>query len=172
MSSQPWSSRNGHMLKILLLEDDEGLSATLKAFLESCSCKVTRFESGADGLRRIMVEDFDLVLCDMVMPTFPGDKFFLAVQRVKPALCHRFLFMTGYRADRRYETFIRKIGGLMLWKPFEPHDLSAAIQIVLKKADELDVADWSRAISSSRGPRSFPPQDIFPESPRHPLPEP
>jgi len=153
------------MLRILLLEDNAGLSATLKAFLESRSCKVTRFESGADGLRRIMLEDFDLVLCDTVMPTFPGDKFYLAVHRVKPALCHRFLFMTGYRADRRYETFIRKIGGLMLWKPFEPHELSAAIQMVLKKADELDVADWSKAISSSRGTRLFPPQDTAPETP-------
>ncbi len=98
-----------------------------------------------------MVEDFDLVLCDLVMPTFPGDKFYLAVDRVKPALCRRFLFMTGHRAEPRYETFIQEIGGLMLWKPFGAHELLAAIQSVLRRADELDVAEWSRVLPNSRG---------------------
>ena len=127
------------------------MAVTLNGFLESYSCKVTNLENGAEGLRRIMVEDFDLVLCDMVMPTFPGDKFYLAVERVKPALCRRFLFMTGHRAEPRYEKFMEEIGGVMLWKPFEPYELLAAIQTVLRRADELDVAEWSKALSNSRG---------------------
>ncbi len=151
MNSQTWTSRDGNTLNILLLEDNEELAITLKGFLESYSCKVTNLENGAEGLRRIMVEDFDLVLCDMVMPTFPGDKFYLAVERVKPALCRRFLFMTGHRAEPRYETFIQEIGGLILWKPFWPHELLAAIQSVLRRADELDVAEWSMVLSNSRG---------------------
>ena len=151
MNSQTWTARDGDTLSILLLEDNKELAVILKGFLESCCCKVTNLENGADGLRRIMVDDFDLVLCDMVMPTFPGDKFYLAVDRVKPALCRRFLFMTGHRAETQYETFIQEIGGLMLWKPFGPHELIAAIRSVLKRADELDVAEWSRALSNSRG---------------------
>ena len=151
MNSQSWTAREGDTLNILLLEDNEELTLTLKGFLESCSCKVTSLENGAEGLRRIMVEDFDLVLCDMVMPTFPGDKFYLAVERVKPALCRRFLFMTGHRAETQHETFIQEIGGLMLWKPFGPHELLAAIHSVLRRADELDVAEWSLVLSNSRG---------------------
>ena len=151
MNSQSWTAREGDTLNILLLEDNEELTRTLKGFLESCSCKVTSLENGAEGLRRIMVEDFDLVLCDMVMPAFPGDKFYLAVERVKPALCRRFLFMTGHRAETQYETFIHEIGGLMLWKPFGPHELLAAIHSVLRRADELDVAEWSMVLSNSRG---------------------
>src|SRR6266542_5444946 len=128
MNSQSWTARDGDMLSILLLEDDEELALTLKGFLQACSCKVTKVENGADGLRQIMVDDFDLVLCDLVMPTFPGDKFYLAVERVKPALCRRFLFMTGQRAEPKYETFIEEIGGMMLWKPFGTSELRAAIQ--------------------------------------------
>src|SRR5437879_5617860 len=128
MNSQTWAARDGDTLSILLLEDDDELAVTLRGFLESCSCKVTRLENGVEGLRRIMVEDFDLVLCDLVMPTFPGDKFYLAVDRVKPALCRRFLFMTGHRAEPRYETFMEKIGGMIIWKHFETRDLYATIQ--------------------------------------------
>jgi DNA-binding response OmpR family regulator len=151
MAPQTRISPNGKTLNVLLLEDDEQLASTLKSFLESNACKVTHVESGVEGLRRIMDEDFGLVLCDMVMPTFPGDKFYLAVDRVKPALCRRFLFMTGHHAEPKYEKFIEEIGGRMLWKPFVPRDLLAAIQSVLRRADELDVAEWSKALSNSRG---------------------
>ena len=152
MPSPNWTPRDGKTFKVLMLEDDEQLATTLKVFLESNACKVTQVENGVEGLRRVMDEDFDLVLCDMVMPKFPGDKFYLAVERVKPALCRRFLFMTGYRAEPRYETFIQEIGGLILWKPFGTSELRAAIQTVLRRADELDVADWSKTLSKSRGP--------------------
>src|SRR2546425_6035743 len=142
MPSPTWTPREGETLSVLLLDDDEPLAATLKGFLEGHSCKVTQVENGVEGLRRIMDEDFDLVLCDMVMPTFPGDKFYLAVERVKPALCRRFLFMTGHRAETQYETFIQEIGGLMLWKPFWPHEILPALQSLLRRADELDGAEW------------------------------
>jgi len=159
MPSPTWTPRVGKTLRILLLEDDEQLAATLKVFLESNSCQVTQVENGVEGLRRIMVEDFDLVLCDMVMPRFPGDKFYLAVERVKPTLCRRFLFMTGHRAEPKYETFIQEIDGLILWKPFGTRELYAAIQNVLRRADELDVAEWSKTISNSRGQPDQSPSD-------------
>ena len=158
MPPKTWISRDGKTLSVLLLEDDEQLATTLKSFLESNACKVTHVESGVEGLRRIMDEDFDLVLCDMVMPTFPGDKFYLAVQRVKPAHCRRFLFMTGHRAEPKYEEFIEEIGGVMLWKPFGTGELRTAIQTVLRRVDELDVAEWSKALTNPRGlPEQFPP---------------
>jgi DNA-binding response OmpR family regulator len=165
MAPQHWISRDGKRLSVLLLEDDEQLAATLRSFLESNSCRVTHVESGVEGLRRIMDADFDLVLCDMVMPTFPGDKFYLAVNRVKPALCRRFLFMTGHRAEPKYEAFIGETGGVMLWKPFGTDELRDAIQTVLRRANELDVAEWSKALSDSRGlPDSSPPPGPVPGS--------
>ena len=157
MSSQARMLRHGRRIEILVLEDDDQLAATLKVVLESCSYQVTTVQNGVQGLRCIMAEEFDLVLCDMVMPTFPGDKFYLAVERVKPALCRRFLFMTGHRADPKYESFMQEIGGLILWKPFGTRELYAAIQNVLRRADELDVAEWSKTISNSRGQPDQPP---------------
>ncbi len=167
MPAPTWTPRDGKTFKVLMLEDDEQLAGTLKVFLESNACAVTQVENGVEGLRRIMDEDFDLVLCDMVMPTFPGDKFYLAVERVKPALCRRFLFMTGYHTEPKYESFIREIGGLILWKPFGTAELRAAIQTVLRRADELDVAEWSENISKSRGPTEpFPPPESGQGSPK------
>src|SRR5438477_3100372 len=152
MSSQTRMLRNGTTIAILVLEDDDQLAALLKDVLESCSYQVTTVQNGVQGLRCIMAEEFDLVLCDMVMPTFPGDKFYIAVERIKPALCRRFLFMTGHSVKLEYDFFIRNIGGSMLWKPFEPRELLAAIRVVLSRARQLDVAEWSRTLPVERGP--------------------
>src|SRR5438876_10482012 len=144
MSEQSWTMPLVSTHSILLLEDDDQFASILQEFLELYSCKVTRVKDGVEGLRRVVTADFDLILCDMVMPTFPGDKFYIAVERVKPALCRRFLFMTGHRVKLEYDFFMRNIGGFMLWKPFETRELLAAIQAVLSRARQLDVAEWSR----------------------------
>src|SRR6266550_4111111 len=153
MNSQTWAARDGDTLSILLLEDDDELAVTLQGFLESCSCKVTRLENGVEGLRRIMVEDFDLVLCDLVMPTFPGDKFYLAVERVKPALCKRFIFMTGHKADPKWDSFIRSVRGLILWKPFQMHDLLIAMRTILRRTRLIELDEEQRTAAKSPAQR-------------------
>ena len=119
---------------ILMVEDDVSLGQTLELFLQSQNFRVTRVTSGEEGLREVSVTDFDIVLCDMVMPTMPGNEFYQAVERVKPSLCKRFIFMTGHQADPRSDGFIRRIRALMLWKPFLMADLLTAIEVVWKKS--------------------------------------
>ncbi len=120
--------------KILMLEDDTELASLLKDHLGAEGFLVTYVQSGVEGLKLIMAGEFDVILCDMVMPNLSGDMFYLAVERTKPHLCKRFIFMTGHQGDPKIDAFIRKVRGLMLWKPFELHDLQAAITAILKKA--------------------------------------
>src|SRR5882672_11486609 len=81
---------------ILLLDDDVELADTLKSLLESRNFVVTTVRNGVEGLREAMSLDFDVIMCDLMMPTMPGDMFFTAVQRTKPHLCERFIFITGH----------------------------------------------------------------------------
>ena len=119
--------------KVLMLEDDTELAELLKDYLGSQGYVVSYVKSGVDGLKLIMMGEFDIILCDMMMPNLSGDMFYLAVERTKPQLCKRFIFMTGHKGDPKIDAFIRKVRGLMLWKPFELHDLQAAITAILKK---------------------------------------
>ena len=121
---------------ILLLEDDAAFGESLQLFLECHSFLVTRVPNGAEGLRQIATTDFDIILCDMVMPGLPGDQLYLAVERIKPHLCKRFIFMTDHQADPKTDAFIRRMRGLMLWKPFPLADLLTAIAIAAKKIPE------------------------------------
>ena len=118
---------------VLLLDDDVRFTELLRTFLALQGFRVTCVGSGADGLRRIMSADFDIILCDLVMPTLPGDMFYLAVERIKPRLCKRFIFISGHGANPKWDLFIRRVRGMVLWKPFSMLDLMAAINSVLEK---------------------------------------
>ncbi len=118
---------------ILLLDDDQELADTLKALLEQHNFVVTTVTNGAAGLREIMVFDFDVILCDMQMPHMRGDMFYLAVQKTKPHLCKRFIFVTAHKDDPRVSEFLQKINGEALFKPVSTEDLIRTISLVLKR---------------------------------------
>lgn len=118
---------------ILLVDDDLELADTLKELLENRNFVVTTARNGVDGLREVMSMDFDVIICDMMMPTMPGDMFYLAVQKVKPSHCRRFLFVTGHAGDPRINEFLQRADGLALSKPVPTEDLIQMISLVLKR---------------------------------------
>ena len=128
------SDASGSFKSVLLLDDESDLSEVLKAYLEEHGFRVICVKNGVEGLKKIIEQDFDVILCDMMMPQLPGDMFYIAVERVKPQLSKRFVFMTGHKNDKKIDEFIRRVKGLMLFKPFQPHELIEMINVVLKKS--------------------------------------
>ncbi len=118
---------------ILLLDDDIELADTLKLLLEASNFIVTTAKNGVEGLREVMSMDFDVIICDMMMPTMPGDMFYLAVQRVKPKLTKRFLFVTAHGREDKINAFLHKADGLVLFKPVPTDELLQMISLVLQR---------------------------------------
>ena len=108
--------------KILILDDEEMLAKFIRFALEPKNT-VTVVSDGVDGVRCVQQNDYDVIICDMMMPKLSGDMFYAAVERIKPYLCSRFIFMTGYTEDPKIKAFISKIDGLMLHKPFKTADV-------------------------------------------------
>ena len=120
--------------RILLLEDQVELSEHLVEFLRSKGYIVTAVINGVDGLKNILAANFDAIVCDMMMPQMPGDMFYRAVERVKPALCKRFIFITGHQGEARVADFLKQVRGLALYKPFQMSVLAEYVEMVLKKS--------------------------------------
>ncbi len=118
---------------ILMLEDSAEQTVSLKELLEAHNYKVFTAANGVEGLKHVMTRDFDVILCDMLMPMLPGDMFYLAVEKTKPQLCRRFIFFSGYNGDPKIDGFIRKVKGLMLNKPLQIRYLLDSIKLILKK---------------------------------------
>lgn len=120
--------------RILLLEDDEQFKEIIRDFLQSNFFDVVGVRNGVEGVREIIKGDFDVIICDMMMPTLPGDMFYLAVERMRPHLCDRFIFITGLRGNGKITDFIKKVNGTMLAKPFHVDDLLEMIGFVQVKS--------------------------------------
>jgi len=116
--------------KILLLEDDPQFRTIMREFLESHGYEVVAVENGVEGVHEVLSNEFEVILCDMMMPTLPGDMFYRAVERTRPHLCDRFIFMTGHRGSPKVNEFIRSVNGTMLAKPFQVDDLLEMIAFV------------------------------------------
>jgi DNA-binding response OmpR family regulator len=119
---------------VLIVAEDVAFGDELRSFLESRSFCATRVIDGAEALRQICAVDFDFILFDMTLPSLPGEQFYRAVEGIKPELCKRLIFMTGHQADPRSDGFIRRVRGIMLWKPFPLTDLLAAAQTIRRRA--------------------------------------
>lgn len=117
--------------RILVLEDDVDFASVLADYLLSVPYEVMTVSNGIEGLHAVLSHDFDAVVCDMMMPLLAGDLFYLAVERAKPHLCSRFVFMTGYTANPKIDYFIKEIGGTILPKPFHMEALRDAIEYVV-----------------------------------------
>jgi len=109
--------------KILLLDDDFAFADLTRMLLEQQGYEVELAADGVQGIKKIMDNDYAAILCDILMPNLAGDMFYKAVERVKPQLCRRFIFMTGLKGDRKIEEFIQKVRAMILWKPFRSDDL-------------------------------------------------
>ena len=117
---------------ILLLEDDSDLAEVVQKLLENNGYLVTTAHDGMQGLHEVIELDFDVILCDLMMPKMPGDMFYLAVQRVKPELCSRFVFITGVTDDPKIEKFLDEANGLVLRKPISTDELIKSVGYVIQ----------------------------------------
>lgn len=115
---------------VLVLEDDPEFSSVLQLTLEQQDYRVTLVQNGAQGIQQVLARDFDAILCDIMMPNFPGDMFYLAVQRTKPALCKKFIFMTGHQHDPKIREFLSRVPCRILYKPFSMQALFEALESV------------------------------------------
>ncbi len=60
------------MSKILIIDDEKVIRATLREILEYEKFEVAEAQDGEEGLAKLREEDFDLVLCDVKMPKMDG----------------------------------------------------------------------------------------------------
>lgn len=120
---------------LLLVEDDPSLAQVVEEHLLQLGYRVCRVDNGVDALRLMMEQDFHVVVCDMVMPRLPGNMLYLAVQRVKPALCERFIFVTGHGETAGVREFLALVSERVIAKPFNLDDLTAAIRRTIAEGE-------------------------------------
>jgi two-component system, NtrC family, sensor kinase len=122
---------NPQKKRVLIVEDDLELVQIYEHLLGGFQYDVTIATDGALALKRILAQDMDAILCDLRMPELDGDLFFSAVERAKPHLCNRFIFITGAVDDPKYQLFLKQVKSPVLRKPVHPAQLIEELRRLL-----------------------------------------
>lgn len=123
---------------VLVVDDDVELAMMYKELLGSQGLIVNTAPNGVEALKIIMRLEVDAIICDMMMPHMPGDMFYLAVERVKPHLCARFIFVTSYEGNPKIESFFKKVNGIVLYKPTTLGKLMGTLNLLSQRMAGAD----------------------------------
>ena len=121
---------------VMVVDDDVELAMIYKELLGSQGYSVIVAPDGVEALKEIMRQQVDAIICDMMMPNMAGDMFFLAVERVKPQLCNRFIFVTSYEGNPKIEAFFKKVNGVVLYKPVTLGKLTGTLNLLNQRLND------------------------------------
>jgi signal transduction histidine kinase/ActR/RegA family two-component response regulator len=122
------------ILRRALIVDDEPLVA--RALIRQLrGSEVTVCNTGVEALEVLARDDqFDVILCDLIMPRMSGIELEAVVAERHPGLRRRMLFLTGGATVPSAERFLERPDVRWMSKPISRDALIAAIQQVLDDA--------------------------------------
>ena len=122
------------MARILIIEDEKSIAELERDYLELAGFEVDYTGSGAEGLKKALGEDYDLLIVDLMLPEVDGFEICRSVREKKDIP----ILLVTARKDE-----IDKIRGLGLGaddyitKPFSPSELVARVRAHLSRYERL-----------------------------------
>jgi two-component system, OmpR family, response regulator len=139
------------MLRVLLIDDDEQLAPPLATYLRRFDFELEAAHRPSVGLARLADGGFSAVLLDVMLPEMDG---FETLRRIR-ALCDVPVLMLTARGELSDRVVGLELGADdYLPKPFEPRELAARLQTILRRA---------RAPAPTAGVLRFEGLEIHPE---------
>lgn len=111
------------MKRALVVDDDNNIRELLEALLETAGFEVDLMRDGIDAVE--LKKDYQVILLDMKMPIFDGERLTDYWKLTNPAILNRVILLSGYSrlsSDRDFGTFAT------IAKPFEYRELLAAVE--------------------------------------------
>lgn len=107
--------------KILVVDDNESIRTFLCQALKQAGFEdVTGAPNGREGLDLCSRFQFDLVVCDIVMPEVDGLEMIFTLRRISPATRVIAISGGGKVDEKIYLDMAAKAGAETLVKPFDP----------------------------------------------------
>ncbi|RMF97115.1 MAG: PAS domain S-box protein, partial [Candidatus Schekmanbacteria bacterium] len=117
--------------KILIIDDDEIVASVMSEILKREGHFVERSSNGNDGIKKILKDDFDAVICDIKMPVMDGKKVYSFLAKNKPDIIDKFLIVTGDTFNSETANFLSKNKIPTIEKPFEKKTLIEKVNDIL-----------------------------------------
>ena len=114
------------MARVLIVEDDQALREVWTMGLRDFGHTVESAIDGVDGIKRIGMQSFDVILLDINMPRLNGVEFLKRIRATEPDL--PILAVTAVSDPALATSVIQAGATVILQKPIGPEDLDYAIK--------------------------------------------
>jgi CheY-like chemotaxis protein len=111
----------------LVVDDEEYIRITIEATLEGY--EILLAESALAAQEVLLSQEFDVVLCDLMMPGMTGLELFESLPADSP-IRERFVFMTGGALPIAVESFLALATPRIISKPFTISKLREVVACV------------------------------------------
>jgi diguanylate cyclase (GGDEF)-like protein len=122
------------LTSVLIIDDSENARQELRGVLEGSGRYrlVLEARDGIEGLRTLLAEPVDAVICDLEMPGLDGEKLLVAQRGRRGGEDLPFLFLTAQRDPERIARLLRGGACDIVQKPFHPVELLARLEVHLR----------------------------------------
>lgn len=154
-------------MKLLIVEDDADALALLKVYFDAKGHQVAVAVDGVEALERFKKDPPDMVLLDVMLPRLDGWSVLEAIRAKSPVPV---IFLTARDSAEDAIKGLSLGGDDYLTKPFEPRELEARMEAVLRRLKEPDqpaayranglhIDDRSKTVSLNERPVHLAPKE-------------
>ncbi|MBK7400841.1 MAG: response regulator [Myxococcales bacterium] len=126
-SSAPPPSTNKARARVLVIDDEPLVRKTLSRLLTGRGHEVVEVGSAHEALSRVAAHEFDVLLCDLMMPEMTGFDLHATLEQTRPDVARRMVFISGGAVTEQARAFVEHPGRRVLEKPF---DMAAVLEAV------------------------------------------
>ena len=126
---------------VLVIDDDDGVVATLEWLLQSEGYQVAGARDGTEGIAAYGKGLPDLVITDIIMPSETGIAVITGIKRINPAAKIIAISGGGRIGNMNFLEVAKEIGAsTIVTKPFDAEELLGAVRSLLPTAAAAAVA--------------------------------
>ena len=104
--------------RVLLVDDEPAVLTSHRRLLEP-RYHVELAGDVEGGLARLQAEQFDIVLCDLMMPDGGGERLYRMLEARAPSVAKRVVFLTGGAPTEGARRFLENQTQPVLYKPID-----------------------------------------------------
>ena len=123
------------MRNVLIIEDDRSIADLLEIHLGDLECKTTAIYDGKDGLNRALINEYDLIVLDLMLPGIGGIDICKEIRRKE-------IYTPVLMLTSKSEEFDKVLGLEVgaddyLTKPFSIREFIARVKAIFRRVDAI-----------------------------------
>ena len=131
VENQGFAADNAREVRILILDDQEGVVSMLSRVCTAEGHEVSCFTSSPEALIALATEPFDLLMTDMNMPDPDGVTVIREARRLQPEIFT--LVITGHAGHYPLAEIVVTGTADVMFKPFHMNELKARLELTRQR---------------------------------------